>query len=496
MGTYCRHGNYCNDGPFDCDLCYQEITAREQADDLRREVEAAREALEHRALVYERETETTRSAHGRLEDEEAKQRAGARDEALAHEKARLAAERFRLGDQTGAIRLLEEAIALLPSFSSFLVQRASYLAHAGRLQQAVQDLNTALDSEPRLIDDLERSSDPVMQQLLRSMSENLQARKAALVQILGERMNRVEVAIGELQAIGAGAPTSSEGTTIAALWAGVRSRAIGETVSEKVEALEMAETALEHIRLARETWQELGVSTSRALERAASDFTAADEAPPSDIAQPELAQAKAVLERARQLQRDGRRASALEAEKLAARVSECCEVIQTTKDRKRQERLRVVSARIEQRKEEVGAPFAEDDDRLWDELQLAREDCKEAEKQVVEEESRSLPAGVTQFIIFAAVGWVVALLFRVATKPWAFGAIVAFFVLSRILMRASLNQDVRNASRWAAESKQLAQDTSDEWHEIRRNRDRAIEEDPELRRLKEEQNRLGVAPEQ
>lgn len=66
----------------------------------------------------------------------------------SQEMARLAEERFRMGDLLGALQLINKAIESESSFTSFYYQRARYLATQGKTEQAVSDLRNFCRATP------------------------------------------------------------------------------------------------------------------------------------------------------------------------------------------------------------------------------------------------------------------------------------------------------------------------------------------------------------
>ena len=186
MGHYCQHGTYIQDSWMECPQCCAEDDAHK-----------ALEAAEIAAKEARRQTELLEKIERRQKIEQVNKprvdgRSGPSKRLESQGLAQYAETRHEMGDSYGAVTLISEAIALDPSFPSFLMQRARYHLRLGKNSDVLQDLSKTLEADPQLLSDMEQqlnrdppdNSDP-----LHSEYESLldlyrtEARKIALVAI-------------------------------------------------------------------------------------------------------------------------------------------------------------------------------------------------------------------------------------------------------------------------------------------------------------------------
>jgi tetratricopeptide (TPR) repeat protein len=133
---------------MECPECCAEHDAREAADAA---MDAAEEMRKQTRLMQSGAKKVRQDSVGGTAEDVALQRSH-----QAQQKAQFAETRSGMDDLLGAVQLINEAIHLQPTFISFHLQRATYLAQLGRKEAALNDVRHSIEQDPTVLPALER----------------------------------------------------------------------------------------------------------------------------------------------------------------------------------------------------------------------------------------------------------------------------------------------------------------------------------------------------
>jgi len=186
----CHHGWPIKDSWRECPHCWAEQLPMMEADALEDQLRQSRKP----STTYDVPSAPTKSKF--VENQE--------KEHFALEKAKLAEERFRMDDLSGAAQLITKAIELQPSFAPFYFQRARYFFLLGKKDQTVSDLHqffTAnhenfVDVENQLrmgvLDDNFSSKKTEFEALIHEMLENAEKNALTNYEVFSKLFNDVQ----------------------------------------------------------------------------------------------------------------------------------------------------------------------------------------------------------------------------------------------------------------------------------------------------------------